>query len=151
LPQKGADHADIQDDLKWISSRRSPETPQQRDARSSGTGPLARAEQAPGTEDGRDAFEQRRPGHLIESKPVRLSDNEAITLRRVALGQSNVGSLRAQDLVRLRALKLIEGSAREPTLTANGKQRFAALPKAAALADFKPHAELLARMARLLS
>ena len=137
-------------DLEWISPRRSPEAPQQRDARSAGNGTLARAEQAPGTEDGRNAFEQGRPGHLIESTPARLSNNEAITLRRVALGQSTVASLRAQDLVRLRALKLIEGSAREPTLTANGKQRFAALPKAAALADFKPHAELLARMARLL-
>ena len=87
---------------------------------------------------------------MIQSTPARLSNNEAITLRRVALGESPVASLRAQDLVRLRALKLIEGSAREPTLTADGKQRFDALPKAAALADFKPHDELLTAMARLL-
>jgi hypothetical protein len=44
--------------------------------------------------------------------------------------------------VRLRVLRLIEGSSQEPTLTAYGKQRFDALPKAAALADFKPHDEL---------
>jgi hypothetical protein len=87
---------------------------------------------------------------LIQSRPGFLSSNEAITLRRVAYGQSDVDSLRSQDLVRLRVLKLIEGSSRGPTLTAQGKQRFDALPKAAALADFKPHDELLTAMARLL-
>jgi hypothetical protein len=87
---------------------------------------------------------------LIQSKPPLLSSHEAITLRRVAYGLSDVGTLRAQDLVRLRALELIDGSAREPTLTANGKHHFDALPKAAALADFGPHDELLAAMARLL-
>jgi hypothetical protein len=87
---------------------------------------------------------------LIQSKPPLLSSHEAITWRRVAYGQLDVGTLRAQDLVRLRALELIDGSAREPTLTANGKQHFDALPKAAALADFGPHDELLTAMARLL-
>ena len=87
---------------------------------------------------------------LSEGKPARLSDNEAITLRRVAYGQSDVHSLRSQDLARLRVLEFIEGSAREPTLTAEGRQRFDALPKAAAFADFKPHDDLLTAMARLL-
>jgi hypothetical protein len=58
--------------------------------------------------------------------------------------------LRSQDLARLRVLKFIEGSAGEPSLTADGKQRFDALPKAAALTDFEPHEELVAAMARLL-
>jgi hypothetical protein len=89
---------------------------------------------------------------LTASQPAPLSSNEAITLRRVAYGQSDVDSLRAQDLARLRALKLIEGSAREPTLTADGKRLFDALPKAAALTSFKPHDELLATMmTRLLA
>jgi hypothetical protein len=89
---------------------------------------------------------------LTTSQPAPLSSNEAITLRRVAYGQSDVDSLRAQDLARLRALKLIEGSAREPTLTADGKRLFDALPKAAALTSFKPHDELLATMmTRLLA
>jgi len=87
---------------------------------------------------------------LIQGKPARLSGNEAITLRRVAYGQSDVHSLRSQDLARLRVLKFIEGSVREPTLTAEGKQRFDALPKAAALSDFKPHDDLVTAMARLL-
>ena len=87
---------------------------------------------------------------MIQSKPAPLSNNEAITLRRVAFGQSDIGCLRPQDLMRLRSLELIEGGAREPTLTADGKRRFDALPKAAALADFKPHDELLTAMARLL-
>ena len=67
----------------------------------------------------------------------------------MAFGQSDGDRLRLQDLVRLRALKLIEGSAREPTLTAHGRRCFDALPKAAALAEFKPHDELLAAMVRL--
>ena len=87
---------------------------------------------------------------MTESQPAPLSSNEAITLRRVAFGQSDVSTLRPQDLARLRLLKLIEGSAREPTLTADGKRRFDALPKAAMLAEFKPHDELLAAMTRLL-
>lgn len=87
---------------------------------------------------------------MTESQPAPLSSNEAITLRRVAFGQSDVSTLRPQDLARLRLLKLIEGSAREPTLTADGKRRFDALPKAATLAEFKPHDELVAAMTRLL-
>jgi hypothetical protein len=83
---------------------------------------------------------------LTQRQPAPLSSNEAITLRRVAYGQSDVDCLRSQDLARLRVLKLIEGSEREPTLTANGKRRFAALPKAAALTSFEPHDELLATM-----
>ncbi len=87
---------------------------------------------------------------MTESQPAPLSSNEAITLRRVAYGQSDVGRLRPQDLARLRVLQLIEGSTREPTLTAQGRERFDALPKAAALTSFEPHDELLGKMARLL-
>lgn len=86
----------------------------------------------------------------IQDQPAPLSSDEEITLRRVAFGQSEVSSLRPQDLVRLRTLKLIEGSAGEPTLTAEGKRRFDALPKATAFTEFKPHDELLTAMTRLL-
>ena len=79
-----------------------------------------------------------------------LNSNEEITLRRVAFGQSDVSSLRSQDLSRLRALKLIEGSVREPTLTADGKRRFDALAKSAPFTEFKPHDELVSAMARRL-
>lgn len=85
------------------------------------------------------------------SRPAPLTSNEEITLRRVAFGQSDVSSLRPQDLSRLRALKLIEGSAREPTLTMGGKRCFAALPKAASFTEFTPHDELLTAMSRRLA
>jgi hypothetical protein len=87
---------------------------------------------------------------LTQSPPALLNSNEAVTLRRVAFGQSDASTLRPQDLARLRVLKLIEGSAREPTLTADGKRCFDALPKAATFTDFKPHDELLTAMTRLL-
>lgn len=87
---------------------------------------------------------------MSQSQPAPLSSNEAVTLRRVAFGQSDVDRLRSQDLERLRMLKLIEGSAHAPTLTAHGRQCFDALPKAAVLTSFKPHDELLAKMTRLL-
>ena len=87
---------------------------------------------------------------MTQSPPAPLSSNEAVTLRRVAFGQSDASTLRPQDLARLRVLKLIEGSAREPRLTADGKRCFDALPKAATLTDFKPHDELLTAMTRLL-
>lgn len=87
---------------------------------------------------------------MTRSQSTPLSSNEAITLRRVAYGQSDAGRLRSRDLVRLRVLRLIEGNVREPTLTADGKRRFDALPKAAALTSFKTHDELLTRMTRML-
>jgi len=62
-----------------------------------------------------------------------LTDNEEVTLRRVAYGQSEVRAMRQQDLTRLHALKLIEDSKDGPRLTADGKLRFDGLPKAAVL------------------
>lgn len=88
---------------------------------------------------------------MTQSRLAPLSNNEEVTLRRVAFGQSDVACLRAQDLERLRTLRLIEGSAREPTLTADGKRHFDALPKAAARTEFKAHDDLLAAMAKRLA
>lgn len=67
-----------------------------------------------------------------------LTPDEEITLRRVAFGESPVSTLRARDLVRLRQLRLIEGSG-EPRLTAAGRARFEALPKAAMMGKRGTH------------
>ena len=78
-----------------------------------------------------------------------LSTDEEITLRRVAHGQSNIAQLRAPDLLRLRALALIAGSARAPTLTAAGKRRFDTLSKPVAMKALDAVAELMAMVNRL--
>jgi hypothetical protein len=80
-----------------------------------------------------------------------LSANEEITLRRVAHGQSDVTRLRADDLVRLRALALVAGTPRAPTLTAAGKARFEQLAKPAMLTDFNAQNELAATINRLMA
>jgi len=87
---------------------------------------------------------------MTQKAALPLSADEEITLRRVAYGQSEVTSLRAQDLLRLRDLKLIEGSAREPILTADGKRCFDALPRAATQMPVKPGDDMLAGLARML-
>lgn len=80
-----------------------------------------------------------------------LSADEEITLRRVAYGQSQVISLRARDLLRLRDLKLIEGSAHQPILTAEGKRRFDGLPRAATQMPVRPgDDDMLVGLARML-
>lgn len=80
-----------------------------------------------------------------------LSNNEEVTLRRVAYGQSDIAHLRAEDLKRLRALKLIDGSPRVPALTPAGKQRFDALTKSVAIAPFNAQNELTATLGRLMA
>ena len=54
-----------------------------------------------------------------------------MTLRRVAFGESAASVLRADDLARLYELALIEGGKDGRRLTAEGRQRFDALPKVA--------------------
>ena len=71
------------------------------------------------------------PARPIE--PRVLSAEEEVTLRRVAFGQSEVRAMRAQDLLQLRRLGLIEDGKDGPQLTARGSERFAALPKAMTL------------------
>jgi hypothetical protein len=62
--------------------------------------------------------------------PSRLTDEEEVTLRRVAFGESEVKVMRAHDLARLRRLQLIEDSKDGPRLTAAGRVVFDSLPKA---------------------
>jgi hypothetical protein len=60
----------------------------------------------------------------------RLTDEEEVTLRRVAFGESEVKVMRAHDLARLRRLRLIEDTKDGPQLTAAGRDVFESLPKA---------------------
>ncbi len=87
---------------------------------------------------------------MSRSEQVPLSQNEEITLRRVAHGQSDVAHLRAADLVRLRSLELIDGAPQAPILTAAGKARFDRLAKPA-VADFNAQNELMATLGRLMA
>ena len=83
--------------------------------------------------------------------PPPLTDNEEITLRRVAYGQSDIAHLRAQDLERLRALRLIDGGPRVPSLTPAGKHRFDTLAKPVALAASNVPNDLMAMLGRLVA
>ncbi len=64
-----------------------------------------------------------------DAAPSRLTQDEEITLRRVAFGQSEVRALRAADLDRLRKLALIEDGKEGPQLTQAGRAHFDSLPK----------------------
>jgi hypothetical protein len=87
---------------------------------------------------------------MTRSQLAPLSTNEEVTLRRVALGESEVRAMRAQDLVQLRRLRLIEDGKDGPRLTAEGKQRFDALPRASTLVNFGTNEDPLATMTRML-
>jgi hypothetical protein len=58
-----------------------------------------------------------------------LSDDEAVTLRRVAFGESEVRMLRRADLDRLIKLRLIAPSKGTMQLTTSGKEHFDSLPR----------------------
>lgn len=62
--------------------------------------------------------------------PSKLTDEEAVTLRRVAFGQSDVRTLRQADLVRLLGLRLIVDGRDGPELTRSGRDTFNSLPRA---------------------
>ena len=85
-----------------------------------------------------------------EIGPNVLSAEEEVTLRRVAYGQSEVRALRAQDLARLRTLRLIENSKNGPQLTATGKRRFDALPRPAAQLGSRQFDSAITQMIGLL-
>ena len=59
-----------------------------------------------------------------------LTDDEAVTLRRVAFGESEVRSLRRADLDRLTRLKLIVANGSSMLLTSSGRDHLASLPRA---------------------
>ncbi|UYN96858.1 MAG: hypothetical protein KIT25_08010 [Enhydrobacter sp.] len=78
--------------------------------------------------------------------PPILTDDEQVTLRRVAYGQSEVRAMRKEDLGRLRRLRLIEESKDGPRLTPEGKECFDLLPKAASLGSSGHYDELLEKL-----
>ena len=80
-----------------------------------------------------------------------LTADQAVTLRRVAFGQSEVRSLRRQDLDALRDLKLIADHRDGPLLTAAGRKVFDALPRPSAQAGPEPMEKMLAELARVTS
>lgn len=61
--------------------------------------------------------------------PINLSEDEAVTLRRVAFGESDVRTLRRADLERLRTLRLIEKTPGGLRLTVGGDALFKSLPR----------------------
>jgi hypothetical protein len=58
-----------------------------------------------------------------------ISDEEAVTLRRVAFGQSDIRTLRRADLEQLLHLRLIEKADGGLRLTTSGKEQFDSLPR----------------------
>lgn len=71
-----------------------------------------------------------REDTITVSHPFELTDEEAITLRRVAFGESDVPSLRRADIERLLRLHLIVEGKIGMTLTISGKEYFDTLPRA---------------------
>ena len=59
-----------------------------------------------------------------------LTDDEAITLRRVAFGESEIHLLRTADLKRLQELGFIVAAGNSMTLTNRGKAHCNLLPRA---------------------
>jgi hypothetical protein len=59
-----------------------------------------------------------------------LTDDEAITLRRIAFGESEVRVLRRADIDRLLQLRLIAAGPQGMVLTRTGKEHFDSLPRA---------------------
>ena len=78
-----------------------------------------------------------------------LSEDQQVTLRRVAFGESPAHTLRPADLEQLRALKLIEDGKDGLVLTAKGRYHFAALPRALGAGD-APQEDLIDALGRAL-
>jgi len=63
------------------------------------------------------------------SRLFKLTDAEAVTLRRVAFGESELRSLRQDDIERLMYLRLIAIGGPGMILTASGREHFESLPR----------------------
>jgi hypothetical protein len=60
----------------------------------------------------------------------KLTDDEAVTLRRIAFGEADPRSLRRVDVARLLKLRLIAEGRSDMVLTASGKEHVDSLPRA---------------------
>lgn len=69
-----------------------------------------------------------RPAGII-SHLVPLTDEEAVTLRRVSYGQSEVRALPREALARLLSLRLVKDGRNGLELTMSGREHFDALPR----------------------
>jgi hypothetical protein len=83
-------------------------------------------------------------------RPSALTDEEEVTLRRVAFGESEVKAMRAHDLARLHRLQLIEDGRDGPQLTTAGRAILEGLPKAMGLEKPGRSDDLIQHMERLL-
>jgi hypothetical protein len=77
-----------------------------------------------------DEAAMRRESIAHVPPPSTLTADEAVTLRRVAFGQSDVRTLRQADLARLLELRLIVGARGGLELTRTGRDLFDTLPRA---------------------
>ena len=62
--------------------------------------------------------------------PLKLTDDEVVTLRRIAFGQSELRSLRRVDINRLLKLRLIAEAKDGLVLTVSGQEHLQSLPRA---------------------
>jgi hypothetical protein len=63
------------------------------------------------------------------SRLFELTDDEAITLRRIAFSESDIRSLRRGDVDRLLKLRLVAEAKDNLVLTISGKEHFDSLPR----------------------
>jgi YbbR domain-containing protein len=63
------------------------------------------------------------------SRLFELTDDEAITLRRIAFSESDIRSLRRGDVDRLLKLRLVAEAKNNLVLTISGKEQFDSLPR----------------------
>ncbi len=61
---------------------------------------------------------------------ITLTDDEMVTLRRVAFGESELRALRKDDVERLLKLRLIAEGRNSMVLTVSGREHFESLPRA---------------------
>ncbi len=87
----------------------------------------------------------------MEPRGLVLSASEEVTLRRVALGQSDIGRLPRADLQHLLKLDLVRGRATALSLTAHGRQCIERLRGPARLASFDAEGALRALVDRLMA
>lgn len=84
---------------------------------------------------------------MVRGQTAPLSPNEEVTLRRVALGVVPAGDLFPRDVARLVLLALVERDAERLRLTALGRIRYEALPRASRM-DVSRHEFSLASASR---
>jgi len=82
--------------------------------------------------------------------PAVLTEEEEITLRRVAFGESPVRTLRLADLGQLRTLRLIADGKDGPVLTAEGRKLVATLPRPLGTGRNAQSDELLSALGKAL-